>query len=192
MTKKPRYRPTLEELDLELRRVRSSGNRRKWLRALLVMLVVALLAGGYLSSEQFALMRVRGDGMRDTLRAGDVVFLRRNAEILRGDIVAFERDGALMIRRVISLGGDQVSISFDGTAYINGVGIEESYLFSRSLGKSNVAYPLTVPAGQMFVMGDHRVVAVDSRSQSVGMVSQEEIVGRVEARVWPVERIGGV
>ena len=49
-----------------------------------------------------------------------------------------------------------------------------------------------MPAGQVFVMGDHRSVSVDSRSQSVGTVALSEIVGRVEARIWPAERIGGV
>ncbi len=192
MSKKSRFRPSVEELDAELKRVRGRERRRKWMRALFIMLVVAILAGIYLSSAQFLLMRVDGDSMRETLRTGDVAFLRRNAETLRGDVVAFERGGALLIRRVIAIGGDQISISFDGTVLINGVAIEESYLFSRGPGESGVQYPLRVPAGQVFVMGDHRAVSLDSRSPSVGMVSLEEITGRVEARIWPLERIGDV
>ena len=193
MTKRPRWRPSLKELEQELSRIRRGTVRRRWLGALSLILLLALLAGVYMAGERFALMSVRGDGMRDTLLTGDLVFLRRGEQVARGDVVAFEREGAILLRRVIALAGDKVSVSQeDGSVFINGVCIEESYLLSRGRGVGDTEYPLTVPEAQVFVMGDHRLTAADSRSRSVGTIALREIIGRAEARIWPVERIGSL
>ncbi|HML47014.1 MAG TPA: signal peptidase I, partial [Clostridia bacterium] len=103
--------------------------------------------------------------------------------------IAFEREGALLIKRVIAMEGDQVSIGFEGKVSINGVEIEEGYLSSEGPGSGDVVYPVVVPAGRVFVMGDNRNVSVDSRNSSVGMLSVEEVIGCVKALVWPTERI---
>ncbi len=190
--KRPPYRPSLKELDDELRRVRRSAARRKWLKALAVLAILALLGGVYLASREFALMSVTGDGMRDTLRSGDVVFLRRGAEVKRGDVVAFEREGSLMIRRVIALSGDEVTVYQDGTVSVNSVILEEKYRLSRGRDQGDTEYPFTVPEARVFVLGDHRLVSADSRSLAVGTVALREIVGRVEAKIWPIERIGAL
>ena len=181
------------ELELELSRIRRGTVRRRWLGALSLILLLALLAGVYMAGERFALMSVRGDGMRDTLLAGDLVLLRRGAQVSHGDVIAFQREGAILLRRVIALAGDEVSVSGeDGSLYINGVGIEESYLLSRGPGVGDTEYPLIIPEDQVFVMGDHRLTAADSRSRSVGTIALREIIGRAEARIWPVERIGSL
>ena len=153
MTKRPRWRPSLKELEQELSRIRRGAARRRWLGALSLILLLALLAGVYMAGERFALMSVRGDGMRDTLLAGDLVFLQRGSQVSRGDVVAFQREGAILFRRVIALAGDEVSVSGeDGSVYINGVGIEENYLLSRGPGVEDTIYPLVVPEAQVCFM----------------------------------------
>lgn len=191
MTQRVIYRPSMEELNAELKRIRTGKARRALMIALVVMMAVALVAGAYLSTTYLALMRVDGGSMEGTLLAGDVVIARKGVNVARGDVVAFERDGTLLIKRVIAMGGDQVNVSYaDGTVSVNGVTLVENYVMELGLGHNDMEYPLTVPRGQLFVMGDHRTSSVDSRSSAVGLVYESEIIGRVDATIWPLERAG--
>jgi signal peptidase I len=128
MTGAIRYRPTLRELEAELKRIRRRKNRFRWLKILILLLATAFVGGSYITNTFWTLMNVSGSSMEGTLRAGDVVVCQLNTQFRRGDIVAFERDGVLMLKRVIAVAGDQISITLDGTVYLNGVAINEEYL----------------------------------------------------------------
>jgi signal peptidase I len=119
----------------------------------------------------------------------------------RGDIVVFtppadwvQEDGTPFIKRVIGLGGDTVAIH-DGGVYINGTKINEPYLFSAAQGQTT--QPTTVPgdqsawvvpAGELFLMGDHRANSADSRT--FGTVPTQQVIGRAWLRYWPVNVFG--
>jgi signal peptidase I len=119
----------------------------------------------------------------------------------RGDIVVFtppadwvQQDGTPFIKRVIGLGGDNVAIH-DGGVYINGVKINEPYLFSAAPGET--PQPTTVPgdqstwvvpAGELFLMGDHRANSADSRT--FGTVPAQQVIGRAWLRYWPINVFG--
>jgi signal peptidase I len=117
----------------------------------------------------------------------------------RGDIVVFvppadwaEEDGTPFIKRVIGIGGDEVEIR-EGLVYVNGTALEEPYLFADQPG--DPPQPTTasqeqwvVPAGELFLMGDHRANSADSRS--FGPVPVENIIGRAWLRYWPVNVFG--
>jgi signal peptidase I len=117
----------------------------------------------------------------------------------RGDIVVFvppadwaEEDGTPFIKRVIGIGGDDVEIR-DGLVFVNGTALDEPYLFADQPG--DPPQPTTaaqeqwvVPAGELFLMGDHRANSADSRS--FGPVPVENIIGRAWLRYWPVNVFG--
>ena len=127
--------------------------------------------------------------MEPTLQTGDVALYDKKAEVSRGDVVLFERDGVLQIKRIIGVAGDKVRVADNGQVYVNGAAVEEKYLLNASLGKSDVIYPVTVPSGRVFVMGDNRSTSVDSRSSSIGFVAESELLGRIWLILWPAYRI---
>jgi signal peptidase I len=192
MTGTIQYRPTLAELDAELRRIHRHNARWMWVRILLILLATAFVGGSYLTRTYCTLMSVSSTSMAGTLQVGDVLVFEKSTQVTRGDIVAFERDGVLLLKRVIAIPGDQISISLDGTVYLNGVTINEEYLSGTVSDGGDVDYPLTVPEGKLFVIGDNREESVDSRDNLVGLVSLDEIMGVAGARVWPANRLGSL
>jgi signal peptidase I len=119
----------------------------------------------------------------------------------RGDIVVFtppadwvQPDGSPFIKRVLGLGGDTVAIH-DGGVYINGIKISEPYLFAVGPGDPPQATTVAgdqstwvVPAGELFLMGDHRAISEDSRT--FGTVPTQQIIGRAWLRYWPINVFG--
>jgi signal peptidase I len=192
MTATIQYRPTYQELEAELGRIRRRQARWNWVRILILILATAFVGGSYVTRTYCALMQVSSTSMEGTLKAGDVVVFEKKNEVARGDIIAFERDSVTMLKRVIAVAGDQISISLDGTVYLNGVAINEEYLSESVAGGGDVAYPLTIPEGKVFVIGDNRSESIDSRDNIVGLVSVEEIMGVAGVRVWPMQRLGGL
>ena len=91
---------------------------------------------------------------------------------------------------MIARSGEWVDIDEDGYVYVNGTKLDEPYVEDHARGECDITLPYQVPEGRVFVMGDHRSVSVDSRSTSVGCVSDEQIVGRLLVRVWPLKEFG--
>lgn len=179
--------PSIDALRAELQRSRYRRSYAAAMRhtlAVLVLIVAAALAASWLFLPA---MRLHSDAMFPTLRRGDVVVALRHAAITPGDMVAFNDHDKLMIRRVIARGGDTVQVTEDGSVLVNGSRLDEPYVQTPALGVCDINMPLTVPEGQLFVMGDQRETSVDSRSTAVGCVAQEQIVGRVFLRAWPLK-----
>ena len=141
----------------------------------------------------FRLNGVDGSSMFPTFVNHDYLVLESNflyRKVDRGDIVVLEPPeeagfAGPLVKRVIATGGDTVDIDFDlGIVYINGEAIEEDYIFEptyRSYQEIGMGleYPVTVPEGSVFVMGDNRNHSNDSRYAPLGCVEQSQILGRV-------------
>jgi signal peptidase I len=181
---------SVEDREANSRRAQKRKHRFRGFFTFLVVLSVAFMGGSYVASRYCTLLQVDGNNMENTLQAGDIVTSRKNAEIARGDIVALERDNAMMIRRVLAVAGDRVNIAADGKVYVNDQAIDEPYLLSEGTDGGDETYPMVIAEGQVFVAGDNRVISLDSRNSDVGTISVSEILGVVEYRVWPIDRIG--
>ncbi len=97
-----------------------------------------------------------------------------------------------MVKRVICGPGDWIDIDEDGTVYVNEVRLEEPYLTEKTWATAILTCPSKSQTGRCSSWGDHRSTSVDSRNTAVGCVAQEQIVGKIIFRIWPLNRIGTV
>ena len=130
--------------------------------------------------------------MNPVLTEGELVISVKGGTFETGDIIAFYYNNKILVKRVIAQPGEWVDISDDGTVYVNNREIDEPYVSEKAFGECNIELPYQVPESRVFVMGDHRSVSVDSRNTSVGCVAEEQIVGKIVFRIWPLNVFGSV
>lgn len=139
---------------------------------------------------------VSGESMENTLDNGDqlivdkITYRFRDPE--RFDIIVFPfhyKENTYYIKRIIGLPGETVQIA-DGTIYINGQVLEESYGREVMQDPGIAAEPITLGEDEYFVLGDNRNQSSDSRDPSVGLIHRDEIIGRAWLRIWPLDSFG--
>ena len=184
--------PTAEQLEAELKRVQYKHRYRTVLKSTVYTLVIVAAIAVLVATLWLPVLQIYGTSMTPTLQDGEIIFSVKGSDFALGDIIAFYYNNKILVKRVIANPGDWVNIDEDGTVYVNETVIDEPYLTEKSLGDCNIELPYQVPDGKIFVMGDHRSTSVDSRNTAVGCVAQEQIVGKIVFRVWPLDRLGWV
>ena len=184
--------PTVQQLEAELKREKYRGRYWKMLRGTVAVLVVVAATAVLISNLLLPILRIYGSSMTPTLVNGNIVAAVRNGTYQRGDIIAFYYNNKILVKRVIGMPGEWVDMDENGTVTIDGEPLEEPYLTEKALGECDIELPYQVPEGRYFVMGDHRSVSSDSRSSQVGCVSEEQIVGKLLFRLWPLDEIGPI
>lgn len=137
-------------------------------------------------------LQIYGTSMNPVLTEGNLVLSVKGGSFETGDIIAFYYNNKILVKRVIAQPGEWVDITEDGTVYVNNQSIDEPYVSEKAFGECNIELPYQVPESRVFVMGDHRSVSVDSRNTSVGCVAEEQIVGKIVFRIWPLTEFGTV
>lgn len=183
-------RPTAAQLRQELARRRYRRELGATLRNAAYTLLAVAAAAVLITTLALPVLQVTGSSMEPTMTHGEIVIAVKDGRFQRGEVVAFYYNNEILLKRVIALAGDYVSIAEDGTVSINQIPLEEPYLEEKSLGECDLEFPYQVPEGRLFVMGDHRTTSVDSRCSTIGCIAEEMIVGRVLYRVWPLKRLG--
>ena len=141
----------------------------------------------------FRVVVVVGDSMYDTLVDGDRLVLVSNffyQEPKYGDIVVASKDsfrnGECIVKRVIATEGQEVDIDFKlGIVYVDGVALEEEYIYSPTMLYEGISFPLVVDQGCIFVMGDNRMDSKDSRSTEIGLIDKREVLGKAIFLLFP-------
>ncbi|MEE1138095.1 MAG: signal peptidase I [Acutalibacteraceae bacterium] len=150
----------------------------------------AVIAAFIMFCLVFRVIGVEGDSMLPTLHDGDWVAVSGlSLNIDRGDVVIstqpWERNVPI-VKRVIAVGGDTVDIDFlTGNVYVNGEVLNEPYINSPTTLSYDVKFPVTVPEGCVFLMGDNRGDSLDSRSSHIGFIDERYILGEVYMRIFP-------
>jgi signal peptidase I len=180
------------------------------LETILVSLFIACLVFTYI----FRLATIKGESMCNTLQPGDrVVFTTWYGEPEQGDIVIINADQSVtftdsgeietkpglektIVKRIIAVEGQTIDIDFyRGSVKVDGKLLNEKYikeLTHNDGGAFTFKYPITVPEGYVFVMGDNRNRSKDSRYSDIGLVPEDDIVGEVVFRVLPLSRFGSL
>ncbi|MBO7276211.1 MAG: signal peptidase I [Clostridia bacterium] len=165
-----------------------------WAQALAMSLVILVIINIFF----FRMSGVSGTSMVPTLDEKDRVLLRVIGynEPERGDVVVvtaplFEKGP--LVKRIIGVGGDVIDIDRNtGAVYINGEEQYEPYISELIRNRGDMSYPVTVPEGFVFFMGDNRNGSTDSRDSQIGMQPVSNVIGKVFFRVWPIKDIGAV
>jgi len=175
----------------------------EWIKAIIFALVIVGVLNVFITTTM-----VYSTSMYPTLIEKDLLILKKTNDIERGDIVSFVSDLTInqndidalniiqklkskvgdkksLIKRVIGLPGDSLLIN-DGKVYINGELYNEDYLNSITTGNVKID---KIPENKYFLMGDNRRVSLDSRSDLVGLVDKETIIGDVLVRIFPLNRM---
>ena len=96
--------------------------------------------------------------------------------LMKNKIYAVSGENTVMLKRVIGVEGDRILIT-EGQVYVNNQKLDEEYVFTQ--GISGDMEEIQIPAGKIFVMGDNRAASTDSRHESVGLVDEEDLLGKV-------------
>lgn len=182
--------PATEQLEAELAREKYKHRYHSVLRSTIYTLVIVAAVAVLTATLWLPVLQIYGSSMTPTLQDGEIVFSVKTSKFQPGDIVAFYYNNKILIKRVICGPADWVNIDENGTVYVNGTVLDEPYLAEKALGDCNIELPYQVPDGKVFVMGDHRSTSVDSRNTAVGCVAQEQLVGKIIFRIWPLDRLG--
>lgn len=142
----------------------------------------------------FRFVGVVGSSMLPTLHQGDWMAVSQyTTNFKNGDIIVSTQPNEFnenIVKRVIATGGQTVDIDFNmGKVFVDGEMLDEPYVNGETVDKFDVNFPVTVPKGYVFVMGDNRRHSTDSRSSKIGLIKEEYILGKA---VYDVRAGGGV
>ena len=160
----------------------------EWVQALVGSVLLVVLVFTFV----VRLIGVDGHSMVPTLQHGDRLLVLNSLwydDYQYGDIVVLRKESFMeepIVKRVIATGGQTVDIDFnEGVVYVDGVALDEGYINDYTYLEEGTEFPLTVPQGSVFVMGDNRNHSSDSRDSRLGTVDARYVIGKAVMIAFP-------
>ena len=184
--------PSIGQLEAELSREKYKHRYNKVFRSNIYTLITVASIAILVATLWLPVLQVYGSSMTPTLTDGEIIFTIKTSNFKPGDVVAFYYNNKILVKRVICTSGQWIDIDKNGNVYVNEKKLDEPYVSEKKLGDCDISLPYQVPDGRIFVMGDHRSTSIDSRNKAIGCVAQEQVVGKIVFRIWPLNRFGKI
>lgn len=184
--------PTIEEIENEQKRLRHRAVYQRTLRGTIAVLLVVAAISVLVATLWMPVLQIYGSSMSPTLEAGQIVVSVKTNQLKTGEVVAFWQGNKLLVKRVIAGPGQWVDIDANGVVTVDGETLDEPYLNEVSLGNCDIELPHQVAESHWFFMGDNRETSVDSRTASIGDISEDQIEGQIVFRIWPLKEAGRI
>lgn len=182
--------PDIQQLEQELKRENYKNHYARVIRSTVYILITVAAAAVLVATLFLPVLRIYGSSMTPSLTEKDVVISLKGFGYERGDVISFYYNNKILVKRVIALPGEFVNIDKAGNVYVNDELLNEPYLTEKAFGECDIKLPYQIPDDRIFVCGDHRSTSIDSRNKSVGCVAEEQIVGKIVFRIWPISGFG--
>lgn len=160
----------------------------EWIIQLAIVIALSFLIQMFIIS----IANVNNISMEPTFQHGDRLlinkFIYRLTKPKSGDIIVFpyrEDPSQLFVKRIIGIPGDEIDLR-DYQFTVNGVFLDDDFSDELIYALGNISFPLTVPEGTYFVLGDNRNGSKDSRYYEVGCIPANQMIGKVFMRIWPI------
>lgn len=180
--------PSAKLIAAELKRERNRRRFRQIIKNAVYALIVVAAVAVLITTLILPVLQIAGTSMEPTLNNGEIVVLIKTDKLQRGDLCGFSYSNKILIKRVIGLPGDVIIIDPQGGVWINGELLEEPYISEPGLGECDIEFPYTVPEEAYFLMGDHRLTSIDSRSTVIGCIPKDQIIGKLFFKIWPLDK----
>ena len=178
--------PTTELVQAELKHERNKIRFRRVIKNAVYALIIVAAVSVLIATLILPVLQISGTSMEPTLNNGEIVVLIKSTKLKRGDLCGFSYSNKILIKRVIGLPGDEIIIDEKGNVTVNGEELDEPYITQKGLGECDIEFPFTVPEKEYFLMGDQRITSIDSRNTVIGCVEQEQIIGKLFLKIWPL------
>jgi signal peptidase I len=180
--------PSAKLIAAELKRERNRRRFRQIIKNAVYALIVVAAVAVLITTLILPVLQIAGTSMEPTLNNGEIVVLIKTDKLQRGDLCGFSYSNKILIKRVIGLPGDVIIIDPQGGVWVNGELLEEPYISEPGLGECDIEFPYTVPEEAYFLMGDHRLTSIDSRSTVIGCIPKDQIIGKLFFKIWPLDK----
>ena len=182
----------LQNINADLRKEKISAMCFEWIESIIQAIIIVVM----LMSFIFRVVNVSGESMMNTLHNNDKLIITRfNYIPHNGDIVVIKHGNKIntpLIKRIIAIGGQKLRIDYKkGLIFVDGKKLEEDYLKERMWLKGDLDFSseVTIPKNYVFLAGDNRNNSIDSRFSEVGLIKNEDIVGKASLIIHPTDRI---
>lgn len=183
---------TVSQIEMELNKENYKEKYLKILRSTIYSLIIVSAVAAILATLVMPVLKISGTSMAPTFMEGEIVISLKTNNLKTGDIIAFYHGNKILVKRVIAGAGSYVNIDEYGNVFVDGKKLIEPYIKEKALGEHDITFPYQVPDGEWFVLGDSRIVSIDSRNTEVGCIKKDNIVGKIIFRVWPLKEMGKI
>ena len=195
MSRKEKVIPTnlsISALEEEIKREKYKSKYTKILKSTIYALIIIASISALIGTLIMPVLEVNNTTMKPLLENNEIVLSLKTKKLKQGDIIAFYQGNKILIKRVVAVPGNYISIDEEGNIYVDGEVLNEPYVTNKQKGETNIEFPYQVPESEYFVLSDERDKTNDSRNEDIGLIKKDNVIGKVIFRVWPLKKLGAI